>query len=235
MYHSITFGEKNTFDDWHLIPTSRPVITPPSLRSQTVDIPGGFGTLDLSEALTGYPLYDNRTGSIEFAVINDKWPKWTVAYQTILDYLHGKRMKMVLEDDPSYYYIGRFTVENWESGDDYSTITINYDLYPYKKQLASTGEKWTWNPFDFDYGYISEYFNLTVNGSLSVTIKACGEPTVPVITSTASMTVTVNNTSYNLSTGRNYITSLVAPPNTDTTYKFTGNGVISVDYRGGVL
>lgn len=235
MYHSITFGEKNTFDDWHLIPTSRPVITPPSLRSQTVDIPGGFGTLDLSEALTGYPLYDNRTGSIEFAVINDKWSKWTVAYQTILDYLHGRRMKMVLEDDPSYYYIGRFTVENWESGDDYSTITINYDLYPYKKQLASTGEKWTWNPFDFDYGYISEYFNLTVNGSLSVTIKACGEPTVPVITSTASMTVTVNNTSYNLSAGRNYITSLVAPPNTDTTYKFTGNGVISVDYRGGVL
>ena len=61
MYHSITFGDKNTFDDWHLIPTSRPVIAPPPFRSHTEDIPGGFGSLDLSEALTGYPLNDNRT------------------------------------------------------------------------------------------------------------------------------------------------------------------------------
>lgn len=235
MYHSITFGDKNTFDDWHLIPTSRPIIAPPPFRSHTEDIPGGFGSLDLSEALTGYPLYDNRTGSLEFAVVNDRWPDWSLAYQTILNYLHGRRMKMILEDDPSYYYIGRFTVDDWDSGENYSTITINYDLYPYKKQLVSTSEQWVWNSFDFDYGYIAEYFNLTVNGSLSVTVKACGEPTVPVITSTASMTVTVNGKTYNLSAGRNYITSLVAPPNTDTTYKFTGNGTISIDYRGGVL
>lgn len=235
MYHSITFGDKNTFDDWHLIPTSRPVIAPPPFRSHTEDIPGGFGSLDLSEALTGYPLYDNRTGSLEFAVINDAWSDWSLAYQTILNHLHGRRMKMILEDDPSYYYIGRFTVDNWDSGENYSTITIKYDLYPYKKQLVSTSEQWVWNSFDFDYGYIAEYFNLAVNGSLSVTVKACGEPTVPVITSTASMTVTVNGKTYNLSAGRNYITSLVAPPNTDTTYKFTGNGTISIDYRGGVL
>ena len=235
MYHSITFGDKNTFDDWHLIPTSRPVIAPPPFRSHTEDIPGGFGSLDLSEALTGYPLYDNRTGTLEFAVVNDAWSDWSLAYQTILNYLHGRRMKMILEDDPSYYYIGRFTVDNWDSGENHSTITINYDLYPYKKQLVSTSEQWLWNPFDFEYGYITEYFNLAVNGSLSVTVKACGEPTVPVITSTASMTVTVNGKTYNLSAGRNYITSLVAPPNTDTTYKFTGNGTISVDYRGGVL
>lgn len=142
MYHSITFGDKNTFDDWHLIPTSRPVIMPPPLRSHTVDIPGGFGSLDLTEALTGYPLYDNRTGSLEFAVVNDKWSDWSLAYQTILNYLHGRRMKMTLEDDPSYYYIGRFSVDNWSSGENYSTITINYDLYPYKKQIVSTSEKW---------------------------------------------------------------------------------------------
>lgn len=235
MYHSITFGDKNTFDDWHLIPTSRPVIAPPALRSQTVDIPGGFGSLDLSEALAGYPLYDNRTGSIEFAVVNDKWSDWSLGYQTILNYLHGQRMKMILEDDPSYYYIGRFTVNSWSTGDNYSTITIDYDLYPYKKQLVSTSEQWLWDPFDFEYGYITEYFNLSVNRSLSVTVKACGEPTVPVITSSAAMTVTVNSKTYNLSAGRNYITDLVAPPNTDTTYTFTGTGTISIDYRGGVL
>lgn len=235
MYHSITFGDKNTWDDWHLIPTSRPVIVPPPLRTYSVDIPGGFGSLDLSEALTGYPLYDNRQDSLEFAVVNNKWSDWSIAYQTIMSYLHGKRMKMILEDDPSYYYIGRFSVEKWESGESYSTITINYDLYPYKKQLVSTSESWVWNAFDFDYGYISEYFNMKVNGSLSTTVKACGEPTVPVIMASNAMTVSVGGKSYSLSQGRNYIVGLVVSPNKDTTYTFIGNGTVSIDYRGGVL
>ena len=30
-YHSVVFGEKNTWDDWHLVPSSRPVINPPDV------------------------------------------------------------------------------------------------------------------------------------------------------------------------------------------------------------
>ena len=48
MYHSITFGEKNTWDDWHLIPSSRPVFNPPVFREKFIDIPGVSGLLDLS-------------------------------------------------------------------------------------------------------------------------------------------------------------------------------------------
>ena len=29
MYHSITIGDKNTWDDWKIIPVSRPVVAPP--------------------------------------------------------------------------------------------------------------------------------------------------------------------------------------------------------------
>ena len=43
MYHSITFGNKNTWNDWHLIPTSRPVFGLPSLKKKTLDIQGGAG------------------------------------------------------------------------------------------------------------------------------------------------------------------------------------------------
>lgn len=28
MYHSITIGDKNTWDDWKMIPVSRPVVAP---------------------------------------------------------------------------------------------------------------------------------------------------------------------------------------------------------------
>lgn len=75
MYHSITFdfgekNKKNTWDDWHLVSTSRPVFNPPAQKVKTIDIPGGDGVIDLSQALTGYPVFQNRTGSFEFIVPN---------------------------------------------------------------------------------------------------------------------------------------------------------------------
>ena len=127
MYHSITFGDKNTWNDWHLVATSRPVFNPPSLKRKTLDIPGGDGLIDVSEALTGYPVYNNREGSFEFAVMNDYW-EWQEAYSSISDYIHGQKMIAFLEDDPSYYYEGRFTVSNWKSDKNYSLITIDYDV-----------------------------------------------------------------------------------------------------------
>ena len=71
MYHSITFinsqnKEKNTWDDWYLIPSSRPVFNPPSVKTQYIDIPGANGQIDLTESLTGYPVYKNREGSWNF-------------------------------------------------------------------------------------------------------------------------------------------------------------------------
>lgn len=137
MYHSITFGDKNTWEDWHIVPTSRPVFNPPSLKKKTLDIQGGDGLIDLSEALTGYPLFNNREGSFEFIVINDYAP-WYEIYSEICNYLHGRRMKAVLEDESGYYYEGRFTVNNWKSDKAYSKITIDYSVSPYKKKFAKT-------------------------------------------------------------------------------------------------
>ena len=74
MYHSITIGGKNTWDDWRLVPASRPVFNPPAQKVKTLEIPGGDGVIDLSQSLTGYPVYQNRTGSIEFIVMNDFKP-----------------------------------------------------------------------------------------------------------------------------------------------------------------
>ena len=33
MYHSITIGDKNTWDDWHLIPATRPLFHPSLIYS----------------------------------------------------------------------------------------------------------------------------------------------------------------------------------------------------------
>ena len=73
MYHSITIGDKNTWDDWKMIPVSRPVVAPPVEKILSVDVPGRDGTTYLSKSLTGYPVFKAREGSWEFYLDTDEW------------------------------------------------------------------------------------------------------------------------------------------------------------------
>ena len=147
-YHSITIGEKNTWDDWHLVAMSRPVIGPPPLKSAKLDIAGGDGTLDLTTLLTNKPTYGDRTGSWTFTVVNSgQLPdvshqrKWTVLYSEIMAYLHGKKLRVILDDEPGYFYTGRLAVTDWTSGKGNSTITISYRLEPYKRLVRNPNSK----------------------------------------------------------------------------------------------
>jgi hypothetical protein len=153
LYHAITFGDKNTWDDWRIVPSSRPVFNPPPLKRKILDIPGADGSIDLSESLTGYPVYENREGSVEFIVMNGH-RQWYQAYSDIMEHLHGKTMRAVLEDDKEYFYEGRFTVNEWRSSKDWSQIAIDYSLGPYKWLLRTSLDDWEWDPFNFYTGVI---------------------------------------------------------------------------------
>lgn len=141
MYHSVTFTlpgvwSKNSHEDFHLVPDGRPIISMPAPVTNFIEVPGASGPLDLSESLTGYPLYGNREGSLSFIVLNDYQgdESWIQRYQMISKFIHGRRLELVLEDDPNYFYEGRFTIENWESPSDggNSTVSIGYALDTYK-------------------------------------------------------------------------------------------------------
>lgn len=246
-YHSITFGDKNTWDDWHLVPMERPSITPPDKKSNTIDVPGSNGSLDYSESLTGYPLFQNRQGSIEFMVMNG-YGSWIGRYTEILNYLHGQTMHMILDDDPGYYYEGCFEVNEWKSDKEYSLITIDYDVYPYKKEITSSLEDWLWDPFDFEHGYIREYKNLTVTAGTQYVLNIPGStmPVVPKINATipsgATLTVTYKdlsntNKTVELNNGANTLRNmLIFKDRNQLKFNATGgNPTISVDYRGGLL
>lgn len=235
MYHSITFGDKNTWDDWHLVPSSRPVIAPPDVKSKTVDIPGADGELNLTDLLNGRPTYQNRTGSIEFIVVNDYWD-WDVAYSTIMNYLQGKSMKMVLEDDPAYYYEGRFAVSEWRSDKSWSLITIDYNVYPYKKDLSATDEDWLWDSFDFETQIIQNGLkNLTVDGTLTVTVEGSPQPVAPVIIVSAPMTLSFNGIEKSMDKAGDYKYGDIIFREGTNRITFRGNGTVSISYRGGRL
>lgn len=146
MYHSIIFIDgnvsRNTWDHWHLIPSSRPVVSRPNPVYKYVDIPGMDGSLDITNYLVGRPTYSDCTGTFEFIAANDEpsYGDWTFRKSTISSFLDGREMKMVLEDDSQHYYIGRFFMKNWQSGPNYSTVTIEYRVKPYKFR-SYNGEK----------------------------------------------------------------------------------------------
>lgn len=145
--HSIYFGDKNSWDDWHLVSPVRPFFQVPSQKTNSVEIPGTDGIIDLSEALTGFPTFNNREGTFQFIVVNG-FGNWVEKQNEILTYLHGTHLKAVLEDDPDYYYEGRFEVQEWSSTTPWSTITVKYSVAPYKYwKWPSTG--WLWDPFVF--------------------------------------------------------------------------------------
>ena len=156
--HKATFKIDNvsydSWEHWYLIPKSRPVITPPVERTSFVTVPGRHGKLDLSWALTGGPIYDNRTGSIDFYVDHNKWHGWHTAFMTIMNVLQGHRAEVILSDDPSFYYEGLIWVDKWSSDERNSTISLKYDLYPFIKRVVLRERDWLWDPFDFENSVI---------------------------------------------------------------------------------
>lgn len=148
------------FHSWYsfgLVPSSRPFVAPPAQKVSTLEIPGANGLVDLSQVPLGLPTYSERTGSWEFHIAHDITGKeWALAYQEIMERLHGKNMAVILTDDPSYYYFGRITVNQYKSDQMNSTITLNYNLYPYKRMIWTTLGDWLWDPFDFFNGEIHQ-------------------------------------------------------------------------------
>lgn len=125
----------NTWNDWRLIPTARPSIALPDVRTKYIDIPGMNGKLDISEILTGKPLYENRKGSFDFYYSrfensNGIVLSWTEELKMVVDSIHGKSGVMYIDQDPDNRYAGRFSVKKWTTDKAYSKITIDYECHP---------------------------------------------------------------------------------------------------------
>lgn len=243
MYHSIIFGDKNTWADWYLIPSSRPVFNPPKPKTKFIDIPGSDWHMDLSTVLTGDITYEGRTGSIEFYVDNGqlsdyKESKWATLYSEIMDYLHGQLMHATLEDDLGFYYEGRFTVNQWKSDPHNSKIVIDYNVNPYKLESISSLDDWIWDTFNFETGIIREYKDLKVDGELEFMIIGRRMQVIPsfIINSNDGngMDIEFNGQTFHLQDGTSKVLNIVTKSG-ENILKFIGNGTVSIKYRGGCL
>ena len=146
----------NTETDWHLLPVSAPAVTPPLERRLVANIPGRNGTTEFSTCLTGYPIFNAREGSWKFYYEIENGTEWGTNVLDKIGYwlaecTQPNKMRIELEDEPGFYYIGRVWADtSFSRSNDHSVITLNYRLYPFKFLCDRVGD-YLWDSFNFEY------------------------------------------------------------------------------------
>lgn len=131
----IIFGNLHSYKDLQLLLASK-TIGAPSPKTELIDIPGGDGALDLTEFF-GDVKYNNRTLSFDFSTIVPQ-SQFMDLFSQVQNALHGRKMKIALEADPEWYYVGRCNVSDWKADKNIGKLTIDCDCEPHKYKLAKT-------------------------------------------------------------------------------------------------
>ena len=231
--YGVQFGDKHSLDDWGLYIVNRQDIQPPEPKKIMVDIPGGNGSIDLTEAVTGEIVYNNRMIEVELYVIGGE-TLWANKYSEIMAQIHGKRMRVIFDDDPAYYYLGRVSVNQWKSNRQHSIITIDIDADPFKYELNTYGEDWLWDPFDFLYGEIYDS-NIVVDGTTSTQLVVKTMPVIPTFYATSAMTVTYNGETFQIPVYKDTKIYDIRLREGTHTLTFNGNGNVKITFTNGVL
>jgi hypothetical protein len=134
----VILNDRHTYRDWGLIMKARPKVSPPVPKTKLVEVPGSDTPIDLTEALTGAVHYEMRTISFEFVMMAGR-ARWTTIYADILKELHGKRVRIIMDDDPNYVYTGRMAVGDLEPDKSIATLTMEATVEPYKRERYGEG------------------------------------------------------------------------------------------------
>lgn len=129
--------QTSLFDEFGCIMLDGYTMDPPKPKTVFVDIPGGDGSLDLTDALTGDCVYEGREHKFPMLAVDVGSVE---SFKTkLLKALHGKRCKYEVTMDPGFYYSGRFTFSEFEEQqvsnyDNAITFNLEISADTYKKR-----------------------------------------------------------------------------------------------------
>lgn len=210
----VTFGSYHSFNEWGLLLKEKE-IKAPGPKVQQIEIEGGDGVLDLTEFF-GDVKYNNRSLSFTFSKMNIVPDGFLALYSVVQNAIHGKKMQVILDDDPAFFYSGRVTVNEWKSNKNLGEIVIEVDAEPYKMKVAET------------------VLSTGVQGSITVKLWNSRKRVVPKITTDAEMKISFGGYSGTFSAGTFTIPELELIEG-ENTLTVTGTGNISFRYREGGL
>ena len=122
---------------YRLVMSDGYTLEPPEPKTYTIDIPGGDGVIDLTEALAGDSVFNNRHMQFTFYIVNVSDHQTFESVKTaVSNFLHNTADDFELTFDPGYTYHGRFSVTSYEHQKFPSgylgAIVVDIDADPYK-------------------------------------------------------------------------------------------------------
>lgn len=211
--YGVTFGSKHSYDDYQMILTGYDTGNP-APRRNLVSVPGRNGVLDMTESLTPIITYDNR--QLQFAFTWKSSPEtYEDELQEIVNDLHGKKMHVILDSDPDYYYDGFVTVASSAfSGREEATLVVTMDAYPFKFRTEETVK--------------------TQSGSGTLNCTNDRMEVIPTIQVSANTSITFGTATYSLSAGTHTIAGIQFTEG-DNELTISGSGTTTIKYRQGRL
>lgn len=213
----ITFGNLHSYRDLKLLLQPGKEIGSPEVKKKLLDVEGADGTLDYTDFF-GEPKYSNVTHKFPFATIVPI-KEFLSHYSIVKSALHGKKMPIILDDEPNFFYVGRIYVQPFTSEKTIGHITIEAECEPYKYKLAKTT------------------VSRAVNGTDNIVLTNARKRAVPEV-------IIETETSINITYGSGFIWDLGPGSYTlpelelvegNNTVTVTGTGSISFTWQEGVL
>lgn len=209
----IRFGDMHSWDDLKMILSGKEMGAP-GVKATKLDIEGADSSLDLTDFF-GEPKYEDVTHRFQFSTIVP-YAEFMTLYSKIKNAIHGKKMRVILDDDPLFYWMGRCYVSSFTNEKSIGTIEVECDCEPYKYKLTKT------------------VYSQAVSGTTAITLTNGRKRAVPLITTTAPMTIEYGGGSWTNSAGTYTIPELELTHGANTV-TVTGTGTISFEWQEGDL
>lgn len=215
--NGVTFGTQHSLDDLNLI-LSKIDIPPAKPKTSYIDIPGGNGSIDLTEA-NGEIVYEDRTLSFTFIVHPDESATFDEVRSDISNQLNGQNCKITLDKDDDYYFYGRVTVDDYRTNKKVNEIAVKARVQPYKYKQ---------NPTMVKFALSAQAKTVNISNS-----RKSVSPTVTVSEGgSASVEYEGNTFTFTAGTQRNADLRFTAGNNP---VKISGSGTITFIYQEGSL
>ena len=213
----ITFGTYHSYRDLKLLLLAGKEIGSPEVKRMTIDVEGADGTLDYTDFF-GEPKYNDVTHKFPFAIMEPKEDLLS-HYSQIKNVLHGRKMRIILDDDSASFYVGRLAVLPLSIDRNIGYMTIEAVCEPYKYKLAKTT------------------VTRAVNGTDNIVLTNARKRAVPEVTITTSTSLNIrygNGLIWDLGPGSYTLPELELKAGNNTV-TVTGTGQIAFSWQEGEL
>lgn len=195
----------------------------PVHQSNLVTVPGRDGALDLSTVLNdGEPSYSPRTLSARFESSEGTRMERNARISAMVNQLDGRRMNIILPDDPTRYITGRVSVMVEYSDMAHAAVNVSAVCDPWRYNRLET--RLTLEATD------AEQLTVLPNSGRRIAV-----PSVTVKGGSARARLVWNDLEWVLPAGEYRLVELRLPGFTNTPLVYSGRGVITLAYREAIL